>query len=174
MASAPSSGWARGSPGVKRGHDRVDHRRHQQYHRQPVSTPTDCSSSTDRRSSFHKWNWWVSGNYGDTAFTTFYPINVQKKIQNFGRWRRRRELHGGRGFLERRDELPPRRGQSSPSATTRSGFSRTASRRGPSTNTGTPLGGTINQTTGVWSVTNPATVPARRLSVPGGQSAGAR
>lgn len=33
--------------------------------------------------SFFSWNWWVSGNYGDTAFTTFYPLNVQKKTQNF-------------------------------------------------------------------------------------------
>jgi prepilin-type processing-associated H-X9-DG protein len=33
--------------------------------------------------SFYSWNWWVSGNYGDTAFTTFYPINVQKKLKNF-------------------------------------------------------------------------------------------
>jgi prepilin-type N-terminal cleavage/methylation domain-containing protein/prepilin-type processing-associated H-X9-DG protein len=33
--------------------------------------------------SFFSWNWWVSGNYGDTAFTTFYPVNVQKKTQDF-------------------------------------------------------------------------------------------
>jgi prepilin-type N-terminal cleavage/methylation domain-containing protein/prepilin-type processing-associated H-X9-DG protein len=34
--------------------------------------------------SFYSWNWWVSGNYGDTAFTEFYPINVQKKTQDWG------------------------------------------------------------------------------------------
>jgi prepilin-type N-terminal cleavage/methylation domain-containing protein/prepilin-type processing-associated H-X9-DG protein len=33
--------------------------------------------------SFYSWNWWVSGNYGDTAFTTFYPLNVQKKTKNY-------------------------------------------------------------------------------------------
>ena len=33
--------------------------------------------------SFTGWNWWVSGNYGDTAFTEYYPINVQKKAQNY-------------------------------------------------------------------------------------------
>jgi prepilin-type N-terminal cleavage/methylation domain-containing protein/prepilin-type processing-associated H-X9-DG protein len=33
--------------------------------------------------SFYSWNWWVSGNYGDTAFTEFYPINIQKKAQNY-------------------------------------------------------------------------------------------
>jgi prepilin-type N-terminal cleavage/methylation domain-containing protein/prepilin-type processing-associated H-X9-DG protein len=33
--------------------------------------------------SFYSWNWWVSGNYGDTAFTVYYPLNVQKKAQNF-------------------------------------------------------------------------------------------
>jgi prepilin-type N-terminal cleavage/methylation domain-containing protein/prepilin-type processing-associated H-X9-DG protein len=26
------------------------------------------------------WNWWVSGNYGDTQFTEFYPINPFNKI----------------------------------------------------------------------------------------------
>lgn len=33
--------------------------------------------------SFYGWNWWVSGNYGDTAFTEFYPINIQKKARNY-------------------------------------------------------------------------------------------
>src|SRR5262249_27844218 len=32
--------------------------------------------------SFYDWNWWTSGNYGDTVFTQFYPINVQKKAKN--------------------------------------------------------------------------------------------
>ena len=26
------------------------------------------------------WHWWTSGNYGDTIFTTFCPINPQKKL----------------------------------------------------------------------------------------------
>ncbi len=26
------------------------------------------------------WHWWTSGNYGDTIFTAFYPINPQKKL----------------------------------------------------------------------------------------------
>jgi prepilin-type N-terminal cleavage/methylation domain-containing protein/prepilin-type processing-associated H-X9-DG protein len=38
-------------------------------------------SKTD--GSFFSWNWWVSGNYGDTAFTEFYPINIQKKAKNY-------------------------------------------------------------------------------------------
>jgi len=29
---------------------------------------------------FYCWNWWVSANYGDTMFTTFYPLNPQRKI----------------------------------------------------------------------------------------------
>jgi prepilin-type N-terminal cleavage/methylation domain-containing protein/prepilin-type processing-associated H-X9-DG protein len=29
---------------------------------------------------FYDWNWWVSANYGDTVFTTFYPMNPQRKI----------------------------------------------------------------------------------------------
>jgi prepilin-type N-terminal cleavage/methylation domain-containing protein/prepilin-type processing-associated H-X9-DG protein len=30
------------------------------------------------------WHWWTSGNYGDTQFTAFWPINPTKKIQNLG------------------------------------------------------------------------------------------
>jgi prepilin-type N-terminal cleavage/methylation domain-containing protein/prepilin-type processing-associated H-X9-DG protein len=26
------------------------------------------------------WNWWVSGNYGDTIFSTLFPMNPQKKM----------------------------------------------------------------------------------------------
>jgi prepilin-type N-terminal cleavage/methylation domain-containing protein/prepilin-type processing-associated H-X9-DG protein len=29
---------------------------------------------------FYDWNWWVSGNYGDTLFTTFFPMNPQKRL----------------------------------------------------------------------------------------------
>jgi prepilin-type N-terminal cleavage/methylation domain-containing protein/prepilin-type processing-associated H-X9-DG protein len=29
-----------------------------------------------------EWHWWTSGNYGDTMFTTMYPINPQRKINN--------------------------------------------------------------------------------------------
>jgi prepilin-type processing-associated H-X9-DG protein len=31
---------------------------------------------------FYCYNWWDSGNYGDTQFTTFYPINPWKKLNN--------------------------------------------------------------------------------------------
>ena len=53
-------------------------------------------SSTDKENSFNKWNWWVSGNYGDTAFTVFYPINVQKKTQNWDDGATSGRLHRGR------------------------------------------------------------------------------
>jgi prepilin-type N-terminal cleavage/methylation domain-containing protein/prepilin-type processing-associated H-X9-DG protein len=29
------------------------------------------------------WNWWTSGNYGDTMFSAFYPINPFNKIANW-------------------------------------------------------------------------------------------
>ena len=73
-----------------------------------ASTPA-CSSSTDPENSFNKWNWWVSGNYGDTAFTVFYPINAQKHSE-LGRWCNGGH-YSGQGVPQRRDELPPRRGQ---------------------------------------------------------------
>jgi len=28
------------------------------------------------------WHWWTSGNYGDTQYTTFYPMNPTKKLMN--------------------------------------------------------------------------------------------
>ena len=29
------------------------------------------------------WNWWTSGNFGDTMFTTFFPMNPFNKIPDF-------------------------------------------------------------------------------------------
>ena len=37
-------------------------------------------SKTD--GSFTCWNWWTSGNLGDSTYAHFYPINPQKKMQN--------------------------------------------------------------------------------------------
>src|SRR5262249_41929236 len=31
----------------------------------------------------HCWNWWTSGNYGDTMFCTFYPMNPFSRTQAF-------------------------------------------------------------------------------------------
>jgi len=28
------------------------------------------------------WHWWTSGNYGDTQYSTFFPLNPTKKLQN--------------------------------------------------------------------------------------------
>jgi prepilin-type processing-associated H-X9-DG protein len=41
------------------------------------------SRTPDERgyTDFYDWNWWVSGNYGDTLFTTFYPMNPQKQLK---------------------------------------------------------------------------------------------
>ncbi len=32
--------------------------------------------------SFYYWHWWVSGNYGDTTFTSFWPVNPQRRIDD--------------------------------------------------------------------------------------------
>jgi len=32
-------------------------------------------------SEWQEWHWWTSGNYGDTMFTSMYPINPQKKVK---------------------------------------------------------------------------------------------
>lgn len=33
--------------------------------------------------SFYEWHWWTSGNYGDTTFSGYWPLNPQKKNRNF-------------------------------------------------------------------------------------------
>jgi prepilin-type processing-associated H-X9-DG protein len=34
-------------------------------------------------SDLYCWNWWTSGNYGDTMFCTYYPMNPFQKIPNY-------------------------------------------------------------------------------------------
>ena len=34
----------------------------------------------DGNVDYYDWNWWTSGNYGDTMFTTFFPMNPIRKI----------------------------------------------------------------------------------------------
>jgi prepilin-type processing-associated H-X9-DG protein len=31
--------------------------------------------------TFYDWGWWTSGNFGDTIFSTYYPINPWKKLK---------------------------------------------------------------------------------------------
>jgi prepilin-type N-terminal cleavage/methylation domain-containing protein/prepilin-type processing-associated H-X9-DG protein len=40
------------------------------------------------------WNWWTSGNYGDTMWASLYPMNPFNKIQNFP-YNMPRSLDGG-------------------------------------------------------------------------------
>ncbi len=37
---------------------------------------------TPAQTSFENWNWWTSGNMGDTTYTHFWPVNPQNKLQN--------------------------------------------------------------------------------------------
>lgn len=59
----------------------------------PISAVIDGTSNTlfasERAhgrfpaSDIYCWNWWTSGNYGDTMFCAFYPINPFNKIVDF-------------------------------------------------------------------------------------------
>jgi len=59
----------------------------------PMSSVTDGTSNTllsgERAhgrfpiTEMYCWNWWTSGNFGDTMFTAFYPINPFNKIPDF-------------------------------------------------------------------------------------------
>jgi prepilin-type N-terminal cleavage/methylation domain-containing protein/prepilin-type processing-associated H-X9-DG protein len=40
------------------------------------------SPGTGAYSDWQEWHWWTSGNYGDTMFTSMYPINPQKKVKD--------------------------------------------------------------------------------------------
>ncbi len=56
----------------------------------PLSSITDGTSNTiafaehtravENTTDQVSWHWWTSGNYGDTIFTTFWPINATKKL----------------------------------------------------------------------------------------------
>jgi prepilin-type N-terminal cleavage/methylation domain-containing protein/prepilin-type processing-associated H-X9-DG protein len=111
-------------------------------------------SSTDPENSFNKWNWWVSGNYGDTAFTTFYPINAQKKTQNWGDGVASGKYTEAGAFLNAATSFHPG-GANFAFCDGSVRFLKDTISTWAFDNTGTPLGATMNQTTKVWSVTDP-------------------
>jgi prepilin-type N-terminal cleavage/methylation domain-containing protein/prepilin-type processing-associated H-X9-DG protein len=45
------------------------------------STTGTTNQAGQTITDFYCWNWWVSANYGDTVFTTFYPMNPQRKLK---------------------------------------------------------------------------------------------
>ena len=98
------------------------HRRHQQHGGLQRDRPRPAQPRpTAVLSSFDDWNWWTSGNLGDTTYAHFYPINPQKKAPNFTGDR------PGRRLRQRGLELPPRRRQRRLRATARSASSRSRS-----------------------------------------------
>ncbi len=112
-------------------------------------------SSTDKENSFNKWNWWVSGNYGDTAFTVFYPINVQKKTQNWDDGATSGGYTEGGAFLNASTSFHPG-GANFAFCDGSVRFLKDSISTWALDSTGTPPGATMNQSTKVWSVTNPA------------------
>jgi prepilin-type processing-associated H-X9-DG protein len=111
-------------------------------------------SSTDGENSFHKWNWWVSGNYGDTAFTTFYPINVQKKTQNWDDGATSGGYTEGGAFLNAATSFHPG-GSNFAFCDGSVRFLKDTISTWTLDGTGTPLGASMNQSTKVWSITDP-------------------
>jgi prepilin-type N-terminal cleavage/methylation domain-containing protein/prepilin-type processing-associated H-X9-DG protein len=111
-------------------------------------------SSTDKENSFHKWNWWVSGNYGDTAFTVFYPINVQKKTQNWDDGVASGHYTEAGAFLNAATSFHPG-GANFAFCDGSVRFLKDSISTWALDNTGTPLGAAMNQATKVWSVTDP-------------------
>ena len=51
----------------------LSERAHGRFGVQPGGTTNDL----------YCWNWWTSGNYGDTMFATFYPMNPFNKIPDY-------------------------------------------------------------------------------------------
>jgi prepilin-type N-terminal cleavage/methylation domain-containing protein/prepilin-type processing-associated H-X9-DG protein len=111
-------------------------------------------SSTDKENSFNKWNWWVSGNYGDTAFTVFYPINVQKKTRNWDDGATSGSYTEGGAFLNAATSFHPG-GANFAFCDGSVRFLKDTISTWALDGTGTPSGAAMNQTTKVWSVTDP-------------------
>nr|WP_303652882.1 DUF1559 domain-containing protein [Paludisphaera mucosa] len=57
-------------------------------------------SKSDAR-SFYRWHWWISGDYGDSTFTTYYPPNIQKKKVNLP------TVTGGSAFVQAASSFHP-------------------------------------------------------------------
>ncbi len=111
-------------------------------------------STTDPENSFNKWNWWVSGNYGDTAFTVFYPINVQKRTQNWDDGAASGGYTEGGAFLNAATSFHPG-GANFAFCDGSVRFLKDSISTWALDGTGTPLGASMNQSTKVWSVTDP-------------------
>jgi len=110
-------------------------------------------SKTDGKKSFYKWNWWVSGNYGDTAFTTFYPINIQKKSKDWGNAGGGSQYTEGGAFLNAATSFHPG-GANFAMCDGSVRFLKDSIATWTLDNTGTPLGVTADLSTGLWSVSN--------------------
>jgi prepilin-type N-terminal cleavage/methylation domain-containing protein/prepilin-type processing-associated H-X9-DG protein len=50
---------------------------HGKFNTQPTVNQQTGATNTD----INDWNWWVSGNYGDTLFTTLYPLNPNRALE---------------------------------------------------------------------------------------------
>ncbi len=111
-------------------------------------------SSTDPENSFNNWNWWVSGNYGDTAFTVFYPINVQKRTQNWGDTVSAGKYTEGGAFLNAATSFHPG-GANFAFCDGSVHFIKDTVSTWTLDNTGTPLGAAQNSSL-VWTITNPS------------------
>ncbi|MHC5540212.1 DUF1559 family PulG-like putative transporter, partial [Singulisphaera rosea] len=112
-------------------------------------------SKTDSNQSFYKWNWWISGNYGDTAFTVFYPINVQKKTQDWGNAAGGGAYTEGGAFLNAATSFHPG-GANFAFCDGSVHFLKDSISTWTLDSTGTPLGAAQDSSTLVWSVTNPS------------------
>jgi len=47
------------------------------------------------------WHWWTSGNYGDTLFSTYFPLNPQKRSKDLG------NLSGSTAYIEAGSSVHP-------------------------------------------------------------------
>ena len=104
--------------------------------------------------SFYSWNWWVSGNYGDTAFTVFYPVNVQKKTQDWGNTNPNGQYTEAGAFINAATSFHPG-GANFAMCDGSVRFIKDSISTWTFDNTGTPLGVAVDPTTGLWKVTDP-------------------
>jgi prepilin-type processing-associated H-X9-DG protein len=110
-------------------------------------------SKTDPNQSFYQGNWWINGNYGDTAFTTFYPINVQKKYPDFNNADQNGTVDSTQGgaFLNAASSFHPG-GANFAFCDGSVKFIKDTVGTWQLDTTGTPIGASFNATTFVWSL----------------------
>jgi prepilin-type processing-associated H-X9-DG protein len=66
------------------GPTRISHRLNSQPKSSRIASDRDLAVADGSGiTDLYDWNWWTSGNYGDTVFTTLYPLNPKTDTNQY-------------------------------------------------------------------------------------------